>query len=76
MTTKIVSTLMYAACNLKEDSSSGVGGSIHFDARPGHPVTVTGTVTGLTEGLHGFIIHEKDTIGTGNCSGAGAHYNP
>jgi len=35
---------------LKSDNNSGVGGLLHFDARPWKPMTVTGYVTGLSEG--------------------------
>jgi len=38
-------------------------------------VTVTGRISGLTAGSHGFHIHEGSDIAE-LCTGAGGHYNP
>ncbi|XP_067675980.1 superoxide dismutase [Cu-Zn]-like isoform X3 [Haliotis asinina] len=53
-----------------------VQGTIYFSqANPDGSVTVTGTITGLTEGSHGFHVHEfGDT--TNGCFSVGSHYNP
>ncbi|XP_042901792.1 superoxide dismutase [Cu-Zn]-like [Parasteatoda tepidariorum] len=39
------------------------------------PVTVTGEISGLTAGEHGFHVHEYGDLSNG-CMNAGAHYNP
>ena len=37
--------------------------------------SITGTVFGLTPGLHGFHVHQFGDI-SNRCKGAGGHYNP
>ncbi|XP_043251152.1 superoxide dismutase [Cu-Zn], chloroplastic-like isoform X2 [Colletes gigas] len=39
------------------------------------PVHIIGNVYGLTEGLHGFHVHEKGDLRQG-CTSAAAHFNP
>ena len=39
------------------------------------PVRVSGIVSNLTPGLHGFHVHEKGDVGNG-CKAAGDHFNP
>lgn len=53
-----------------------VKGTIFFTQENGKsPVQVTGEVTGLKQGNHGFHIHEFGD-NTNGCISAGAHFNP
>jgi len=53
-----------------------VSGNVTFvQANRGGPVTVTGMVSGLSEGSHGFHVHEKGDISDG-CISTGPHFNP
>lgn len=41
----------------------------------GGPTRIYGTIKGLTDGEHGFHVHEYGDI-SDNCNSAGAHFNP
>ncbi|XP_015110247.1 superoxide dismutase [Cu-Zn] [Diachasma alloeum] len=61
---------------LPHNSSSIATGMIKFvQAKPNGPVTVTGKITGLKPGKHGFHIHEKGDL-SNNCTTFGGHFNP
>lgn len=38
-------------------------------------VRITGTIKGLSQGLHGFHVHDKGDLSQG-CDSAGPHFNP
>uniref|UniRef100_A0A1B6CGP8 Superoxide dismutase [Cu-Zn] n=1 Tax=Clastoptera arizonana TaxID=38151 RepID=A0A1B6CGP8_9HEMI len=42
---------------------------------PTGPVFISGNITGLEKGRHGFHIHQKGDLREG-CKSAGSHYNP
>lgn len=54
--------------------SDTVKGSITFtETKEG--VLIEGKIEGLTEGKHGFHIHERGDLSQG-CASTGAHFNP
>ncbi|XP_029674355.1 superoxide dismutase [Cu-Zn]-like isoform X2 [Formica exsecta] len=68
MTTKAVCVLQY-----KDEPVKGI---IHFEQADGSStVKVTGSISGLKKGLHGFHVHEFGD-NTNGCTSAGAHFNP
>ncbi len=65
-----------ARATLVAIGNSGVAGEINF-AQSGGKVKITGTVTGLTPGEHGFHVHEKgDLSDTEKGESVGGHFNP
>ena len=50
-------------------------GIIYLKQEAGKPTVIHGNITGLTEGEHGFHIHEFGDLSKG-CESAGGHYNP
>ncbi|XP_012532929.1 superoxide dismutase [Cu-Zn], chloroplastic isoform X2 [Monomorium pharaonis] len=67
---------LVAVVRLTSFSSRNVTGNLKLVQTPSDgPVTITGKIYGLTEGLHGFHVHEKGDLSMG-CASAGAHFNP
>ncbi|XP_043711233.1 superoxide dismutase [Cu-Zn] [Telopea speciosissima] len=56
-------------------SSAGVSGTIYFAQEGDGPTAVTGSVSGLKPGLHGFHVHALGDT-TNGCMSTGPHFNP
>ncbi|XP_076294278.1 superoxide dismutase 1 [Lasioglossum baleicum] len=64
--------MVKAVCVLQGDAK----GTLFFEqSDSSSPVKVTGSVSGLQKGLHGFHIHEFGD-NTNGCTSAGPHFNP
>ncbi|XP_064089507.1 LOW QUALITY PROTEIN: superoxide dismutase [Cu-Zn]-like [Macrobrachium nipponense] len=63
-----------AVATLVPGINPNIGGTIQFSRSP-FGVLISGTVTGLTPGFHGFHVHEVGNTG-GACAAAGPHFNP
>jgi superoxide dismutase, Cu-Zn family len=64
-----------AMCSLSPASGSQVKGWVKFTQMKGY-VLVEGDVTGLTQGKHGFHIHDKGDCSAPDATSAGGHFNP
>ena len=53
---------IFAICIMNPDGGSNVKGVVKFTQEPGQKVHVSGEVTGLAEGLHGFHVHQYGKI--------------
>ncbi|RWR95334.1 superoxide dismutase Cu-Zn 2 isoform X2 [Cinnamomum micranthum f. kanehirae] len=53
----------------------GVGGTVYFTQDGDGPTSVTGTLSGLQPGLHGFHVHALGDT-TNGCMSTGPHFNP
>ncbi|XVF42539.1 hypothetical protein PTKIN_Ptkin01aG0371600 [Pterospermum kingtungense] len=56
-------------------SSEGVSGTVFFAQEADGPTTVTGNISGLKPGLHGFHVHALGDT-TNGCMSTGPHFNP
>ncbi|XP_071515503.1 superoxide dismutase [Cu-Zn]-like [Panulirus ornatus] len=69
----------YAECVLTATASgAGVVGTLKFQQfQPNAFVQITGNISGLTVGPHGFHVHQWGVAGASQgCKDAGGHYNP
>lgn len=64
-----------AVAPLSPLGSSGVSGSVTFTKTEGG-VKVAAKLSGLTEGAHGFHVHEFGDCSAPDGSSAGGHFNP
>ena len=51
--------MVKAVCVFKGEST--VTGTVHFEQEGDGPVMLTGELNGLTDGLHGFHVHQVKT---------------
>ncbi|XP_023335406.1 superoxide dismutase [Cu-Zn] [Eurytemora carolleeae] len=63
--------MVKAVCVLKGEV---VNGTVHFEQEGDGPVTLSGELTGLSDGLHGFHVHQFGD-NTNGCMSAGPHFN-
>jgi len=61
--------------NIEPRSNSNISGEAVFTEEDGE-VTLTATVSGLTEGQHAIHIHEKADCSAEDGTSAGGHWNP
>lgn len=64
-----------AKATLKPTAGNTVAGELSFTAAD-DGVRVTGTLSGLSPGKHGFHIHEKGDCSAPDGTSAGGHFNP
>jgi Cu-Zn family superoxide dismutase len=64
-----------AICLLTPTKDSKVSGVVMF-TRKGDAIEITGEITGLTPGLHGFHVHEYGDLNSPDGMATGGHFNP
>ncbi|ONM60864.1 Superoxide dismutase [Zea mays] len=69
---KITETMVKAVAVL---AGTDVKGTIFFSQEGDGPTTVTGSISGLKPGLHGFHVHALGDT-TNGCMSTGPHFNP
>src|SRR2546428_7402170 len=67
--------LTHGVAVLIPGKDSKVAGTVHFEKEAGG-VHVTGALTGLATGNHGFHIHEFGDCTAADFTSAGGHFNP
>jgi Cu-Zn family superoxide dismutase len=64
-----------AICVMQSLSGSKVTGVVYFTQK-GDVVEITGKISGLTPGLHGFHVHEFGDLTSNDGLSTGGHFNP
>ena len=64
-----------AICVLTPTKGSKVYGSVAFTVK-GDAIEITGEITGLTPGKHGFHVHEFGDLSSTDGLATGGHFNP
>ena len=64
-----------AVANISPTQGNQVRGTVEFTEDDGL-VRITATLTGLTEGDHGFHVHERGDCSAADGTSAGGHFNP
>lgn len=72
---KIVTKAPGASAVILPTEGSDVRGAVRFEERDGL-IVVSGRITGLKPGAHGFHVHEKGNCSARDASSAGGHFNP
>jgi Cu-Zn family superoxide dismutase len=71
----MMSSSRTVAANLAPTAGNRAAGTVTFTPM-GDRVRVVAKVTGLTQGMHGFHIHEKGDCSAADAMSAGGHFNP
>jgi len=71
----MMSSSRTAAASLAPTAGNRASGTVTFTPM-GDRVRVIAKVTGLTQGMHGFHIHEKGDCSAADAMSAGGHFNP
>jgi len=73
---EVLATLVTDACAIIRPAlGSKVEGDIHFE-KTGDAVSITGRISGLAPGRHGFHIHMYGNCSAPDAASAGDHFNP
>lgn len=67
-------TSLKAQCSLISQPGNSISGLLTLE-QEGSQVRITGNISGVPTGLHGFHIHQKAVLDD-ECASAGGHFNP
>jgi Cu-Zn family superoxide dismutase len=74
--TETVESNVRAVANLEPTEGNNVRGTVTFLQEDDNTIRITGTITGLAPGEHGFHVHEVGDCSAPDASSAGPHFNP